>query len=200
MNSKALLGLGGLLVTASSQAITFNFGQVITGPGNATPNPALKVDINQLAANSVRISVTNLAAPTSNQTVKTLWLNLAPYRGAYSFSNIGTYFNGWGTSNNGFNDAGYQFDMELEFKTAGPQRLPGGVTTSIDISATGLVENDFLAMTPNTNGNPSTLMAMAHIISTPNGESVKLGIVPEPGTFAALGLALLPALRRRMKN
>lgn len=198
MNLKGLASLGLLTgLAAASQALTFDFGFVVTGSGNATPQPALRATITQNGLNSVNISIKNLAI-SGNQTVKTLYLNMDPFQLA-TVSNVGPSIDGISLASNGFNDAGYSFDVKVEFNTSGGGRLAPQATTSFDLAGTGLLESHFNALTPSTNGNPPQLLAMAHIISTPNGESVKLGAVPEPATMAGLAVGALALVRRRRK-
>jgi hypothetical protein len=63
-------------------------------------------------------------------------------------------------------------------------------------TGTGLTEDSFTPLS----GGDIPRQAMIHLISIPpNEDSAKVTTVPEPATFAALGLGALALLRRRKK-
>ncbi|RYG24860.1 PEP-CTERM sorting domain-containing protein, partial [bacterium] len=92
------------------------------------------------------------------------------------------------------NDASIAYNLTVGFKNSGPNNLGAGESVEFTLTGTDLDVTDFLSGT-------GDVQAMIHVLSLPEGGSVKLGgeAVPEPASMAALGLGAVAMLRRRKK-
>ncbi len=197
-----MVGLSLSLMQAS--AVDLVLGTAYTG---ATPSGggSVKVSLTQVGAD-VQVAITaNLNA--ASEFVTDVWLN---YSGtsALTFSGLtgpAVLANHSPTfSPNGIVGTGstQPFDISIEFSSSnnGNARLVGGETVSLLISGTGLTVAQFAN---SLSGGSLSVPAAAHVqgIAGPIG-SGKLTVVPEPSTYIAGALLLLPVLAqiRRMKR
>ena len=98
-------------------------------------------------------------------------------------------------------DAGLNFDLRQQFQTSnsggGVNRLKPGESISFTLTGAGVDANDFLSTAVPNGGNRNDVFAMIHLQGLPNGQSVKLGSVPEPASLVAIGLGLAAIIRKR---
>ncbi len=201
-----VLGVVGLsLSLMQASAVDLVLGTAYTG---ATPSGggSVKVSLTQVGAD-VQVAITaNLNA--ASEFVSEVWLN---YSGTSTLTfsalsgpaelakNSPTFkrdlINGTGPTQ--------PFDISIEFKSSnsdGLARLQSGETVSLLISGTDLTVAQFANSL--SGGSPS-VPAAAHVqgIAGPIG-SGKLTVVPEPSTYIAGALLLLPVLAqiRRVKR
>lgn len=196
--SGRVLAFVGLVVGgASAQAlITMDFEVVLTGatPGGASPWATLTIQ--DIAADTVEMTLTHHATSTAGQFVSRLWMNIEPFPNDLVFSTSSSKISGHTFSQDGINTVGGPYDFSVQFNLAPPAaRLLPGDSATWQVSGTGLTENSFLAM------SPGGIQAMIHIQGIgPGGEdSGHITVVPEPATMLAIGvgLAALAARRRR---
>lgn len=202
-NFKSALILAAVATVAfsasSASAVTFNLSSVYTGATPGGTAPWVTVNITDVAANKVNISVSHNATSVAGQFISDLYLNLNPFVASVTVSNEvnANKRNGAiGLSLDGINGAaGNVFDMNISFVTSnsggGVNRLKPGEVWSADLTGAGLAASNFLAL--NNKGNE----VGAHLQGIPGGLSSHITTVPEPGTIAALGLGAVALIRRR---
>ncbi len=195
----ALVGFGALMSFASaSAAIVFEFGTIVTGAPAGGPLYA-RLTISNAGTDTVSLFFENTAAlpAAAGQAVHRLHLNVDPFIAGLTVTSADPHFEDFDYTQDGQNDAGSHFDLQINLDIAPPaDRFLPGDTMTMTATATGLTENNFLALST---GTPR--QAMVHLISIPpNGDSAKVTTpVPEPATMAALGLGVVALLRRRKK-
>ncbi|HXH61305.1 MAG TPA: PEP-CTERM sorting domain-containing protein [Fimbriimonadaceae bacterium] len=200
----ALVGLGAIFsITSASAALTFEFNTVVTGGVPNGPTPWATLTLEDVAANTVSFSMTNT---TNNSTpdgsfIRELELNIDPF-----VTNLGMQYSapeitGFIFSQDGVNDAGAMFDYSVDFVTANnPNRFTPGKTVTWTVTGDGLTASNFFGQF--SAGNNS-YESMVHINGIPpdniSAKITNTNPVPEPATFAALGLGLAALLKRRRK-
>jgi hypothetical protein len=198
--SAALVGFGAVIsFSSASAAIVFEFGTIVNGAPVGGPLYG-RLTITNAGANTVSLVLENTATlpAAAGQAFHRLHLNVDPFIGGLVVSSGDPHFESFSYSQDSQNDAGSKFDLQINLDIAPPaDRFLPGDSMTMTATATGLTEdhfNNFSAGTPR--------QAMIHIISIPtDGSSAKVTTpVPEPASFAALGLGALALLRRRRKN
>lgn len=195
----ALVGFGALMSFASaSAAIVFEFGTIVTGAPAGGPLYA-RLTITNAGTDTVSLFFENTAAlpAADGQAVHRLHLNVDPFIAGLTVTSADPHFEDFNYTQDGQNDAGSMFDLQINLDIAPPaDRFLPGDTMTMTATATGLTENNFLALS---SGVPR--QAMVHLISIPpDGNSAKVTTpVPEPATMSALGLGVVALLRRRKK-
>jgi hypothetical protein len=196
------------MAAMQASALTFDFSVVLTGDTPVGDDPWARVTIDDIGANTVRVTLENLTDPEDGQFLTALYLNIDPFVDVTASNFVdGGKFNPDSTvfdDEDAFGSANYTFDLFADFDTTnsggGEQRINGGEFVSFDLTGTGLSSASFLALSSK-DGAPDTY-GMIHIQGIPGeGEgSSKIGTVPEPASMAVLGLGAAALLRRRRKN
>lgn len=203
-----LIGIGAFVGVTANAVVIFDFNTVYTGvlPGGTAPFAT--ATISDVAADTVRLRLDHNAGSADGQFITQLNLNMVSVPSSISFSNYVNLakFNLPITyGENFFTDAGTQFDMKVQFQTSGAgggvNRLKPGEFVSVDMTATGLTANNFLAYSNPVDGMPPVL-ALLHMqgIGPDGEESGKLEGVPEPATLLALGAGLAALASKRRKK
>jgi hypothetical protein len=178
-------------------AIVFEFEVIVAGAPQGGPMYA-RLTITNVALDTVTLLLENTATlpDAEGQSIHRLHLNVDPFVSDFDVTSADPKFEDFNLSEDGQNDAGSMFDLQINFDIAPPaDRFLPGDSALMTATGTGLTENSF---TPMSAGTPR--QAMIHLISIPpNEDSAKVTTVPEPATFAALGLGALALLRRRKK-
>ncbi len=196
----ALAGIGAVSCFSSASAsIVFEFGSIVTGAPAGGPLYA-RLTISNAGADTVSLVLENTASmpEADGQAIHRMHLNIDPFIGNFSVTSLDPHFVDFNLSQDGQNDAGSKFDVQINFDIAPPaDRFLPGDTVSMTATGTGLTESNFLPMSA---GTPR--QAMVHLISIPpDGDSAKVTTpVPEPASIAALGLGALALLRKRRKK
>lgn len=199
----AVLSLGAVV---AHSAVVFHFSDVYTGDIPDGGAPFATVTITDVAMDTVRLRLDHNATSGEGQFLTQLNLNLTSIPDSIMFTNYEnehkfalpiTYGNDF------FVDAGLKFDMKMQFQVSnaggGVNRLKPGEYVSVDMTASGLNENWFMAYaTPAGDNKP--VLSMLHLQGISDGGSSKLEGVPEPATLTALGIGLTAFFKRRKKE
>ena len=198
--SAALVGIGAFLgFTSASSAIVFEFGTIVNGAPQGGPLYA-RLTISNAGADTVSLVLENTATlpAADGQSIHRIHLNVDPFIAGLVVSSADPHFVDYNYTQDGQNDAGSMFDLQINFDIAPPaDRFTPGDVVAMTATATGLTESHFNMLSA---GTPR--QAMVHLISIPptgEGSAKVTTPVPEPATFAALGLGLVALLRRRRK-
>ncbi len=195
----------------ASADVTFDLNFVVTGDTPVGDDPWARVTIEDIGADTVRITAYNLTAEADGQFLTDVFLNVDPFVNDLAASNFvnGAKFNPDDTAffgEDSFSTAGYNFDLRFSFDTTnsggGLFRLNPGQSAGFDLSGTGLSSASFLAFAGKTGDQEHNLFALAHMqgIGEDNEGSSKIGAVPEPATMSVLAIGAAALLRRRRKN
>jgi hypothetical protein len=182
---------------ASAQAlITMDFEVVLTGATPGGSSPWATLTIQDVAVDTVEMTLTHHATSSPGQFVSRLWMNIDPFPGDLAFSTTSDKISGHTFSQDGINTVGGPYDFFVQFNLAPPAaRLLPGDSATWQVTGTGLTESSFLAM------SPGGIQAMIHIQNIgPNGDSGHITVVPEPATFLAIGVGLAALAARRRKR
>lgn len=204
---RALAAAGALIgaIAGAHATVIFNYTTTLTGQAPSGTPPFATLTIDNIGTDTVRLALSHNSGSATGQFITKLYLNLTSIPGNIThvppldpkIDGVPAY------GNDAFNDAGYMFDMKVDFHTSnsggGVLRLKPGETVLLDVTGSGLDENDFLATAT---GSPAQIYSMIHIQGTAGGQgSAKVigDVVPEPATLLAIGtgLAALAARRRR---
>lgn len=185
------------VLAASSQAIiVFNFGTMVTGvtPGGAPPWATLTIQ--DAGANTVNLTLTHNATSASGQFITELWMNMQPFPSNPQMVENSATITGVTFDENNINNASLIFDLSVTFETSNTSgdRLEPGESVSWQFTGTGLNENAF-----NSFAKGGDVLAMIHMQGLANGESGKVGVVPEPASLAVIAMGAAALLRRRKK-
>jgi hypothetical protein len=197
--SAALVGIGAALsFTSASAAITFEFGTIVNGSPAGGPLYG-RLTITNAGTDTVSLVLENTATlpDADGQSFHRIHLNVDPFIAGLVVTSADPHFVDFDYTQDGQNDAGSMFDLQINFDIAPPaDRFTPGDVVAMTATAPGLTESHFNMLSA---GTPR--QAMIHIISIPpDGNSAKVTTpVPEPATFSALGLGALALLRRRRK-
>lgn len=188
-----------LLCGMSQAALVFQFDSMVTGTTPSGPAPWATLTFVDAGADTVNVTFSHSATSASGQFITSLWLNINPFPNNPQMIENSPTITGVNFDENGVNNAGHVFDVEVEFETSngGGNRLEPGDIVTWQFTGTGLNENAFNAFS----GGNGQVLAMAHMQGIGNGQSGKMGasIVPEPATIGALAVGALALLRRRKK-
>ena len=207
----AVLGaIGGLNLPAMG-TIVFDLDTIISSSGTPAGNkPWLRATLSQVNPTTVAIKMEALnlsSSPSSVEAVKEWAFNINPTinvsqlsatesarTGSFSPSPLSVL-----SSANGY--GGFSFDFDFEFSNAGgpnggvASRFTQGDSVTVHVArAAGLLVGDFNFAADH---GGRSFYTGAHIISLAGGKSAFVGdqvVVPEPSTYVAGGLALLPLL------
>lgn len=197
----------------ANATLVFDLGSIISGGTPGAPAPWLRATITQDGANAVQIKMDAIALSTTPtiEAVKDWAFNLNPNISTASLSAAEVARSGSFnpspitaiSSANGY--GGFAFDFDFDFSTAGggaATRFTQGDSVTIKLSrAAGLLESDFNYTADN---GGASYYSGAHIITLANGTSAFVGAaVPEPSTYAAGALLLIPVLvqiRRKLRG
>ncbi|MBA3725077.1 MAG: hypothetical protein H0W86_01170 [Armatimonadetes bacterium] len=187
---------------ARADILVYTFDEVISGdtPGGTPPWATLTIE--DMGPNVVDLTLTHNVSSAEGQFLTELDLSLTSIPGDIVVSEpLDPLLEGQPVfGDNLFTNAGFQFDVRIEFVNAPPDaRFFPGLSATIELMGTGLDSSSFTTATQE--GEPTDLFALLHIQGIPpNDGSGKLGgnPVPEPSALATL-ICLLPllALRRR---
>lgn len=183
--------------SSASAAITFEFGTIVTGAPAGGPLYA-RLTITSTGVDTVSLVLENTATlpAADGQSIHRLHLNVDPFIAGLIVTSADPHFVDFDYTQDGQNDAGSMFDLQINFDIAPPSdRFTPGDVVSMTATGTGLTENHFAMLSA---GTPRE--AMIHLISIPPNEDSAKVTTPEPATFAALGLGALALLRRRRRN
>lgn len=203
-----LIGIGAFVGVTANAVVIFDFNTVYTGVLPEGTPPFATATISDVGVDTVRLRLDHNVGSANGQFITQLNLNMVSVPGSISFSNYVNLnkFNLPITyGENFFTDAGTQFDMKVQFQTSGAgggvNRLRPGEHVSVDMTATGLTANNFLAYS-NPVDNMPPVLALLHMQGIgPDGEdSGKLEGVPEPATLLALGAGLAALASKRRKK
>lgn len=203
MNKRLILALAALLVAGISSAatLTMDFNLAVNNNGIDGPGPWASVVLEDIAADTVQLTLTNLSdGGSTQQFLSNLKLNVDPnFAGSISHSATSDPKNSFKTfdySPDSHNDAGYTFDLEIGFQASNAKRLKPGDIYVASLTGTGLDVADFNFLS--TNGNPN-LLGMIHVQGSNNSSSSKIAPnpVPEPATLLFGAPLALAALKRR---
>jgi hypothetical protein len=185
--------------TSAHASIVFQFNTVIAGAPQGGPTFAT-LTIEDSGVDTVTLTLAHTADPNvaGGQAIMSLLLNVDPYIGGINVTSADSKFEGFSASQNGQNDSGASFDLQLNFDIAPPtDRFLAGDSAVMTATGSGLTENSFDALSA---GNQQW-QGMIHFISIPpDGNSAKVVTgepVPEPATILALGLGLAALIKRR---
>lgn len=188
---------------SSAATLTLDFNLAVNNNGIDGSGPWAQVELADVATNTVQLTVKNLSdIGTTQQFISNLKLNVDPnFAGSISHSVVSdpkNSFNSFNFSPNGHVDAGYTFDVELNFQTANPKRIKGGDIYVANLTGVGLDAMDFNFLSEG--GNPN-ILGLIHIQSSNNGSSSKItpNPVPEPATMLLLAPLALAAYKKRKK-
>jgi len=195
----ALVGIGAFVgFSSASAAIVFDFGSIVTGAPQGGPLYA-RITLTNAGADTVSILLENTAQTpaATGQAIMRALLNVDPFVTGLNVTSGSSKFTGFSISQDGENDAGSFFDLRLSFATAMGNRVLPGDSVLMTATGTGLTESSF-----NTVSGGVAREGMIHLINIPpDGLSAKVSTgVPEPATFAALGLGALALVRRRRRK
>lgn len=184
----------------ASAIVVFDFEVLITGQMPQGTSPWATLTIQNSGTDTVDMTLTHNAGSAQGQFISKLLLNIDPFASNLTLTHNSTKISGSGFGMDAFNDAGGRFDMFVDFEVSnrdgGAHRLKPGESVSWQVIGDGLSEDDFVALSQ---GNLN-VFALLHIQGINGEDSGKVAPVPEPGTLAAIGVALAALGSRRLKR
>ncbi len=195
-----MLALAAVGSVTANAAIVFEFNTVIAGAPQGGPTFAT-LTIEDSGVDTVTLTLAHTADPNlaGGQSIHYMLLNIDPFVGGINITSSDSKFEGFSASQDGQNDSGGSFDLQIDFDIAPPSdRFLAGDSAIMTATGSGLTENSFDALSA---GNQQW-QGMIHFISIPpEGDSAKVVTgndpVPEPATLMALGLGLAALIKRR---
>jgi hypothetical protein len=157
-----------------------------------------RLTITSTGVDTVSLVLENTATmpAADGQSIHRMHLNVDPFIAGLIVTSADPHFVDFDYTQDGQNDAGSMFDLQINFDIAPPSdRFTPGDVVTMTATGTGLTENHFAMLSA---GTPRE--AMIHLISIPPNEDSAKVTTPEPATFAALGLGALALLRRKRRN
>ncbi|MCB0824630.1 MAG: PEP-CTERM sorting domain-containing protein [Armatimonadetes bacterium] len=195
-----LCGLVGVGSIASAATLNFDFGTIITSSGTpGGPNPWVSVQLDDVTADTVRVTISHHATSAAGQYVDYLNLNVASGITTPTVNlvtNVNSSFNSLSYGTDSITDASANFDLRLDFKNAAANRINPGDVWVGDLVSSGLSVASFDELS--TGG--VQVPAMLHYNGFANGGSAKLAPVPEPATLLGLSAGAALLLRRKRKS
>jgi hypothetical protein len=184
----------------ASAIVVFDFEVLITGQMPQGTSPWATLTIQDSGTDTVDMTLTHNAGSAQGQFISKLLLNIDPFANNLTLSHNSTKITGSGFGMDAFNDAGGSFDMYVDFEVSnrdgGAHRLKPGESVSWQVTGNGLSEDDFVALSQGS----LNVFALLHIQGINGEDSGKVAPVPEPGTLAAIGVALAALASRRFKG
>ncbi len=194
-----MLGMVAAFAPATTKAaIQYDFSILVTGDPPQGTSPFATLIVQDAGTDTVDMTLTHNAGSASGQFLTKLLLNIEPFPSGLNLTHSSSKITGFGFGLDAFNDASGRFDMFVDFETSnrngGADRLKPGESVTWQVSAPGLDENDFVALSQGNLNVP----ALLHLQGIPGGGSAKLAPVPEPASLLALlaGVGALAARRR----
>lgn len=200
MRLAILCVLAGVGSMASAATLNFDFGNIITSSGAPSgPNPWVSVQLDDVAADTVRVTITHHATSAAGQYVDYLNLNVTSGIAAPTvnlINDVNNSFNSISYGTDSINDASGQFDLRLDFKNANANRINPGDVWVGDLVSSGMSVASFDELS----SGGLQVAALLHYNGFADGGSAKLAPVPEPATLLGLSAGAALLLRRKRKN
>ncbi len=203
------LVLSGIFVvagSASAASVTFDLSIVFTGPGNPTGSPVAVIDDGG-GAGSVTITMDLSALSGGEEKVQDWWFNSAVDPAGLSFiyqggSSTGpeaaisfqsSFNDNTGNADGLKADGDGFFDILFSFPTGADSSFGAGEVVTYSVTGDAITAATFnIFSAPGTGGSSGPFLSVAHVLGTPNGESVHMGAVPAPAAvwllLSAIGI------------
>jgi len=188
--------LCGAASSASAQ-IVWDFDVLVTGDLPQGTDWAT-LTISDTATDEVTLTLDHNSTSASGQFLTEIWLNLTTIPGDMSVSfGSPVQFVVWG--DDAFPQVANLWDVDIMFVTnnEGNRLVPGGSATWI-MTGTGLDSTDFSTLSTQIDG-VDPMFGLLQLQGIPGDLSGKLTI-PEPASFAVLGLGIVALIGRRRRR
>lgn len=186
----------GILAAGLASAQTYDFKDIITGDTPTGGPVYATMLLEDVAADTVKFTLTPSATGDSAQFLSRLFLNIDPVVGPVTFSQTQAFVTGLAQGQDSQSFAGTDYDLLLSFDIAPPaDRLSTGKSAEFTLNGSGLSASSFFV-----SAGPDNLFNALHIQGIPGGGSSHVTAVPEPGLMLAAGLGLLAVRLRRRKS
>ncbi|MCH7946079.1 MAG: PEP-CTERM sorting domain-containing protein [Armatimonadetes bacterium] len=186
------------VASIASAQIVWDFDILVTGDTPLGSDWAT-LTIADTATDEVTLTLDHNATSTFPQFLTRLLLNLTTIPADLSASFVGPVLSiEWG--DDAFPNVANLWDVDVMLETSNPQgRLYPGGSTVWTMTGTGLDSQDFNTLSTGIDG-VDPMFGLLQLQGVPGrDESAKLTVIPEPASFAVLGLGLVALLRRRRR-